>query len=97
MITSRVHLVEQTRVVDGLLYAAHAPRTALGPHVDPVAVTLVEEGPPLPAHFRHQVVAPACSPIAHHPSQGKLQNAPTPPVGSQYSCQPTVKLHVLPH
>ena len=24
------------------------------------------------------------------------QNAPTPPVGSQHSCQPTVKLHILP-
>ena len=29
-------------------------------------------------------------------AQGTLQSAPTPPVGSQYSCQPTVKLHILP-
>ena len=28
--------------------------------------------------------------------QGALQSAPTPPVGSQYSCQPTVKLLILP-
>ena len=28
--------------------------------------------------------------------QGKLQSAPTPPAGSRHSCQPTVKLHVLP-
>ena len=30
------------------------------------------------------------------PWQGKLQSTPTPPVGSQHSCQPTVKLHILP-
>ena len=29
-------------------------------------------------------------------AQGTLQSAPTPPVGSQHSCQPTVKLHILP-
>ena len=29
--------------------------------------------------------------------QEKLHSAPTPPVGSQHSCQPTVKLHILPH
>ena len=29
-------------------------------------------------------------------SQEKLQSAPAPPMGSQYSCQPTVKLHILP-
>ena len=28
--------------------------------------------------------------------QEKVQSAPTPPVGSQHSCQPTVKLHILP-
>ena len=28
--------------------------------------------------------------------QGKLQSAPTPPVGLQHLCQPTVKLHILP-
>ena len=28
--------------------------------------------------------------------QGTLQSAPTPPAGSQHSCQPTVKLHILP-
>ena len=30
------------------------------------------------------------------PAQGTLHSARTPPVGSQQSCQPTVKLHVLP-
>ena len=28
--------------------------------------------------------------------QRELQSAPTPPVGSRHSCQPTVKLHILP-
>ena len=28
--------------------------------------------------------------------QEKIQSAPTPPVESQHSCQPTVKLHILP-
>ena len=28
-------------------------------------------------------------------AQRQLQSDPTPPVGSQYSCQPTVKLHIL--
>ena len=28
--------------------------------------------------------------------QGKVQSAPTPPVGAQRSCQPTVNLHILP-
>ena len=28
--------------------------------------------------------------------QGTLQIAPTPPVGSQHSFKPTVKLHILP-
>ena len=28
--------------------------------------------------------------------QRTLQNAPAPPVGSQHSCHPTVKLHILP-
>ena len=32
-------------------------------------------------------------PLDHH---GKLQSAPTHPVGSQHSRQPTVKLHILP-
>ena len=29
------------------------------------------------------------------PRQGELQSAPTPPAGSQHSCQTTVKLHIL--
>ena len=33
---------------------------------------------------------------SEHPNlQGKLQSAPTSPVGSQHSCQPTVKLHII--
>ena len=28
--------------------------------------------------------------------QGTLQSGPAAPVGSQHSCQPTVKLHILP-
>ena len=30
------------------------------------------------------------------PAHRQLQSDPAPPVGSQHSCQPTVKLHVLP-
>ena len=39
-----------------------------------------------------------CSPALHSVSdhQGILQSAPTPPAGSQQSCQPTVKLHISP-
>ena len=29
-------------------------------------------------------------------SQGTLQSGPAAPVGSQHSCHPTVKLHILP-
>ena len=31
--------------------------------------------------------------LVHH---RQLQSDPAPPVESQYSCQPTVKLHILP-
>ena len=32
----------------------------------------------------------------HNHTAPPRPHAPTPPVGSQYSCQPTVKLHILP-
>ena len=39
---------------------------------------------------------PAGWPVSPAGLQGTVQSAPTPPVGSHYSCQPTVKLHMLP-
>ena len=54
---------------------------------------------PLPPRCHHAATTPLLPPPHCAPthSQRKLQSAPTPPVGSQHSYEPTVKPHILPH